>query len=64
MFLVSLDGICRGVLVGGEVCLVVVVIVAVVIFVVVVMAEVPEAEPQGAWVGADGPNSVDDDNSH
>ena len=51
-------------------CLEVVVIVAVVIFVVVVMAEVPEAEPQGAWVGAsevpeaDGPNSVDDDNSH
>ena len=46
---------------GGEVCLVVI---AMVIFVVVVMAEVPEAEPQGAWVRADGPNSVDDDNSH
>ena len=48
------------------VCLVVVmaVIVAAVIFVVVVMAEVPEAEPQGAWVRADRPNSVDDDNSH
>ena len=42
-------------------CLVVVVVV---ISVVVVMAEVPEAEPQGAWVRADGPNSVDDDNSH
>ena len=45
-------------------CLVVVVIVAVVISVPVVMAEVPESEPQGVWLGADGPNSVDDHNSH